>query len=106
MPKTKSNPQPPATTTDYLSDPSTKSIVDGLSRIEGHVRAVKGMVQERRCCDDILIQTAAIRSALNRITVKLVEEELTNCLTTCGQPDSEERLHNAMKALSTMLKHS
>ena len=99
MPKTKAIPN------EYLSADGIKSLVDGLSRIEGHVRAVKRMVEERRCCDEILTQTAAVRSALNRITVKLVEEELLNCLTSCGQQDAEERMSQAMKALSSMLKH-
>jgi CsoR family transcriptional regulator, copper-sensing transcriptional repressor len=90
---------------EYLSEETQRSLVNGLSRIEGHVRAVKRMVEERRCCDDILTQTAAIRSALNRVAVKLVEEELLNCLTSCGQLEGEERMSNAMKALSSMLKH-
>ena len=94
-----------AGTSEYLSDESVKSMVDGLSRIEGHVRAVKRMVEERRCCDEILTQTAAVKAALNRVTVKLVEEELLNCLITCGQVDAEERMTRAMKALSSMLKH-
>ncbi len=51
------------------------------------------------------MQTAAVRSALNRVTVKLVEGELLNCLTTCGQPDAEDRMAKAMTALSSMLKH-
>ena len=89
----------------YLTPETQRRLVNGLSRIEGHVRAVKRMVEERRCCDDILIQTAAIRSALNRVAVKLVEEELLNCLTSCGQLEAEERMSNAMKALSSMLKH-
>ena len=91
---------------EYLSDDTVRSLVNRLSRVEGHVRAVKRMVEERRCCDDILTQTAAIRSALNQVTVKLVEDELLNCLTTCGQPDAEDRMNSAMKALSSMLKHS
>ncbi len=91
---------------EYLSDDTVRSLTNRLSRIEGHVRAVKRMVEERRCCDDILTQTAAIRSALNQVTVKLVEDELFNCLTTCGQPDAEDRMTAAMKALSSMLKHS
>jgi len=94
------------TQSDYLSDETVRSLVRRLSRIEGHVRAVKRMIEERRCCDDILTQSAAVRSALDRVTVKLVEEELLNCLTTCGQPDAEERMTSAMKALSSMLKHS
>ena len=94
-----------ANQSEYLTDEAVKDLANGLSRIEGHVRAVKRMVEERRCCDEILTQTAAVRSALNRVTVKLVEEELLNCLTTCGQPEAEERMSQAMKALSSMLKH-
>ncbi len=99
MPKVKS---PPST---YLSDETVRSLVNGLSRIEGHVRAVKRMVEERRCCDEILTQTAAVRSALNRVTVKLVEDELLTCLTSCARLEAEDRMTKAMKALSTMLKH-
>ena len=91
---------------EYLSDETVRGLVRRLSRIEGHVRAVKRMIEERRCCDDILTQTAAVRSALDRVTVKLVEEELLNCLATCGQPDAEDRMNSAVKALSSMLKHS
>ncbi len=100
MANVKANP------TEYLSDDAIRGLVNGLSRIEGHLRAVKRMVEERRCCDEILTQAAAVRSALNRITVKLVEEELLNCLTSCGGPEAEERMTKAMKALSSMLKHS
>ncbi len=99
MPKVKSAPNA------YLSDETVRSLVNGLSRIEGHVRAVKRMVEERRCCDEILTQTAAVRSALNRVTVKLVEDELLTCLTSCGQLEAEDRMSQAMKALSSMLKH-
>ena len=98
-------PNVKASRNEYLSDEARKSLVDGLSRIEGHVRAVKRMVDERRCCDEILAQTAAVRAALSRVTVKLVEEELSNCLTSCGRLDAEERMSKAMKALSSMLKH-
>ncbi|MCH8271411.1 MAG: metal-sensitive transcriptional regulator [Planctomycetes bacterium] len=89
----------------YLSDEALRSLVNGLSRIEGHVRAVKRMVEQRRCCDEILTQTAAVRSALNSIAVKLVEEELVACLTSCAQPDAEQRMAQAMRAVSSMLKH-
>ena len=67
MPTVKASPD------EYPSDDAVKSLIDGLSRIEGQVRAVKRMVEERRCCDQVLTQTAAARSALNRVTVKLVE---------------------------------
>ena len=62
MPKVKA---PPHT---YLSDTVTRSLANGLSRAEGHIGAVKRMIEERRCCDEILIQIAAVKAALNRVT--------------------------------------
>ncbi|MCH7603959.1 MAG: metal-sensitive transcriptional regulator [Planctomycetes bacterium] len=89
----------------YLSDENVKSLTNNLSRIEGHVGAVKRMIDERRCCDEILTQIAAVKSALNSVTVKLTETELLNCLTSCGQIEAEERMAKAMKAIGSMLKH-
>ena len=88
-----------------MSDETAKRLIDSLSRIEGHVGAVKRMIDERRCCDEILTQIAAVKSALNSVTVKLTETELLNCLTSCGQIEAEERLAKAMKAIGSMLKH-
>lgn len=99
MPETTLNPS------TYLPDIAAKSLIDRLSRIEGHVASVKRMIAERRCCDEVLTQLAAIKAALNRVIVRLVEEELQNCLTSCGEMEAEERLGQAMKALSSMLKH-
>ncbi len=90
---------------EYLSDDAAKALIDSLSRIEGHVGAVKRMIDERRCCDEVLTQIAAVKAALNRVTVKLTETELLNCLTTCGQAEAEERMARAMKAIGSMLKH-
>ncbi len=92
------------TCSEYLADDAAKTLTDSLSRIEGHVGAVKRMIEERRCCDEILIQVAAVKAALNRVTVKLTETELLNCLTSCGQLEAEERMAAAMKAIGSMLK--
>jgi len=40
---------------------NTRQIVNRLSRAEGHLAAVKRMVEERRDCADVLIQLAAVR---------------------------------------------
>ncbi len=93
---------------DYLSPEAGKALRDALSRVEGHVRAVGRMVEERRCCDEILTQVAAVRSALNRVAVDLVEKELLRCLSAWSTKDAveaERRFTEAMRALSLMLKH-
>ncbi len=81
-------------------------MIRALSRIEGHVGSVKRMIGEKRCADELLTQIAAIKAALNRVTVQIVEEELRLCLTQCGAADADRRFDAAMKALSSMLKRS
>ena len=57
-----------------------QSVVNRLARIEGHVRAVKRMVQEGRACPDILVQVAAVRSALNGVGRLILEDHLKSCM--------------------------
>lgn len=90
----------------YLDEAQVRSLTNALSRIEGHVGAVKRMINEQRCADELLTQIAAIKASLNRVTVRIVEEELRLCLTQCGAQDAEERFDAAMKALASMLKRS
>lgn len=90
----------------YLNDEQVRSLVNSLSRIEGHVGSVKRMVEERRCADELLTQIAAVKAAMARIAVRVVEQEFRLCLTQCGAADADERFDAAMKALSSMLKRS
>jgi len=90
----------------YLDEPQIRSLGNALSRIEGHVGSVRRMVQEQRCADDLLTQIAAIKAALNRVTVRIVEEELRLCLTQCGAAEADDRFETAMKALASMLKRT
>lgn len=100
-------PKPPKTTGNtYLDEPQIRSLGNALSRIEGHVGSVRRMVEEQRCADDLLTQIAAIKAALNSVTVRIVEEELRLCLTQCGAAQADDRFDAAMKALSSMLKRS
>ncbi len=88
----------------YLDEQRVRKLTNALSRVEGHVGGIKKMVEERRCADELLTQVAAVRAALSRVAVEIVEEELRLCLTQCGASDAEERFDSAMRALGSMLK--
>ena len=57
-----------------------QSVVSRLARIEGHVRGVKRMVEEGQPCPDILVQIAALRSALNGVGRIILEDHLQECM--------------------------
>lgn len=90
----------------YLDEDSVKTLVNRLARMEGHIRSIRRMVEEHRCADDILLQVAAVRAALNAFAAVLLEHELLSCVTTCMPGEREDRLARVSKALATLLKRS
>lgn len=70
----------------HVHDPeSLRRIVNRLSRIEGHIRGVKTMVQESRPCPDVLVQIAAVRGALDRVARVILDEHLTECISRAAE---------------------
>ncbi|WP_448572764.1 metal-sensing transcriptional repressor, partial [Trichothermofontia sp.] len=80
------------------SEASLRQIVNRLSRIEGHVRGIKTMVQESRPCPDVLIQIAAVRGALDRVARLILDEHLTECVARAAQEGNIETELQELKA--------
>lgn len=82
------------------SDESLKRVVNRLSRIEGHIRGIKTMVQESRPCPDVLVQVAAVRGALDRVARMILDEHLTECI---GRAAKEGKIETEIEALKAAL---
>lgn len=72
------------------SEESLRRIVNRLSRIEGHIRGIKMMVQESRACPDVLIQLAAVRGAVDRVSRLILDEHLTECVARAAREGNIE----------------
>jgi DNA-binding FrmR family transcriptional regulator len=82
----------------------TRAIVNRLSRIEGHVRSIKTMVEEGRDCSDVLIQLSAVRSAVDKVGRVVLEDHLESCLFHAGVlPDDNEIWSGVKEALDVYL---
>lgn len=53
-----------------------------LSRMEGQVRGVSRMIERDEYCIDILQQTAALRAAVDAVSLLLMEDHVAGCLAT------------------------
>ncbi len=67
------------------SEESLRKIVNRLSRIEGHVRGIKTMVQQNTPCPDVLLQVAAVRGAIDKVARIILDEHLTECIARAAQ---------------------
>lgn len=80
------------------SEESLRRIVNRLSRIEGHIRGIKSMVQESRPCPDVLVQVAAVRGALDRVARMILDEHLTECIARAAKEGNIEEEIDELKA--------
>ena len=83
---------------------SRKEVADRLSKIEGHVHGIRKMVDEDRGCSDLLIQIAAVKSALDKLAKIILEDHMETCLFEAVKSgEADESLAELKEALSKFL---
>ncbi|MGF1991012.1 hypothetical protein VF14_32555 [Nostoc linckia z18] len=80
------------------SEESLRRIVNRLSRIEGHIRGIKTMVQQNSPCPDVLLQIAAVRGALDRVARIVLDEHLSECIARAAKEGNMEVEIEQLKA--------
>lgn len=68
----------------------TKAVINRLSRAIGHLESVKRMVEDGRDCTEVLVQLAAVRSALNSTAKVILKDHLEHCLDDVSAGDSDQ----------------
>jgi DNA-binding FrmR family transcriptional regulator len=71
-------------------NPSHEDNLVALKRIEGQVRGVQRMIEDRKYCIDILNQIYAIKGALGRVEEKILKRHFRNCVTEAVKGTSEK----------------
>jgi DNA-binding FrmR family transcriptional regulator len=86
---------------------SKDQLLRRLARLEGQVRGVTGMVEEDRYCIDVLTQIAAVRAALDKVALGLLDDHAHHCLLGKGDSvpdDPEERVEELMAAVGRLVR--
>ena len=68
----------------------TKAVLNRLSRAIGHLESVKRMVEDGRDCTEVLVQLAAVRSALNSTAKVILKDHLEHCIDDVSAGDSDQ----------------
>ena len=82
----------------------TKNVINRLSRATGHLEAIKKMVEEGRDCGDVLIQLAAVRSAINNIGKIILADHMEHCIADAIENGDREELDKFNDAIAKFLK--
>ncbi len=81
-----------------------RDLVNRLSRIEGQVRGIKGMVERDAYCIDILVQVAAVNAALNSFSRVLLSEHIKTCVTQDILDGKEETVDELVETVKKLMK--
>ena len=92
----------------YNSDSEQKAkYLARLKRIEGQTRGIHRMIAEDQYCIDIITQISAVTSALENVSLALLEDHIEHCVAGAAAEDGQvasEKLEEAMRAIRKLVK--
>lgn len=82
----------------------TKDVTNRLARAIGHLQKVKQMVEDGEDCSDVLIQLAAVKSALNNTGKVILKDHLDHCIVHAVEEGDTEMLEELNNAIDKFMK--
>ncbi len=83
---------------------NTQAVLNRLSRAIGHLESVRRMVESGRDCSEVLIQIAAVRSAINNIGKVILQDHIQHCIVDAVELGDEQALHDLCQAIDKFVK--
>ena len=77
-----------------------KAVLNRLSRAIGHLEKVKRMVEEGYDCSEVLVQLAAVRSALDNTGKVILKDHMRHCMVDAvadGDPPGAGQAHRGAR---------
>lgn len=88
--------------TKHRTPEEVRGLQNRLSRIEGQVRGIRGMVDQNAYCVDILTQVTAVTAALNAFSRELLAQHVRTCVASDLREGREEKLEELLEILRKM----
>lgn len=83
---------------------NTKAVLNRMSRAIGHMESIKHMVEDGRDCSEVLIQIAAVRSAINNIGKIILEDHINHCIVDAVETGDKKALEDLNEAIEKFVK--
>jgi CsoR family transcriptional regulator, copper-sensing transcriptional repressor len=84
------------------AEESEREVIQRLRRIEGQVKGIQRMIEEKRPCDEILTQMIAARAALDQVAKHVVVAHVDDCLATLPEDRARSAIGRAIHMLTRM----
>lgn len=81
-----------------------RSLMNRLSRIEGQVRGIRGMLESDAYCIDIITQVAAVSAALGAFNKELLAGHIRTCVSDDIKAGNDEAVDELLATLTKLIK--
>ena len=82
----------------------TKAVLNRLSRAIGHLQSVRTMVEEGRDCSEVLVQIAAVRSAIDNTGKLILQDHLKHCIVDAAIEGDQQAIDDLCQAIEKYMK--
>ena len=86
------------------SEEELKKLLNRLSRIEGQIRGIKGMLEKDAYCVDILTQSAAVNAAMNSFNKELLASHIRHCVVRDIRAGDDAVIDELVATLQKLMK--
>ena len=83
---------------------NTKTVINRMNRAIGNMEAVRNMVEDGRDCSEVLIQIAAVKSAINNIGKLILQDHIRHCVVDAVEQGDEQCLADLEDAINKFIK--
>ena len=81
-----------------------KAVVNRLARAIGHLEKVKRMVEEGCDCTEVLVQLAAVRSAIDNTGKVILKDHMRHCMVDAVAAGDMEAIEDLCEAIDKLMK--
>ena len=81
-----------------------KAMVNRIARATGHLKMVRDMVEQERDCSEVLIQLAAVKSAVNGAGKEILKQYMEECVAQELRQQDNEGMGKLKKGIVSFIK--
>ncbi len=90
--------------TTVRTEEQKRKLLNRLNRIEGQVRGIKKMIETDAYCNDVLIQAAAVASAMDAFNREVLRAHLHSCVIRDIRDGRDEVADELMETLERLMR--
>jgi DNA-binding FrmR family transcriptional regulator len=88
----------------HHSQEHIKEVSNRLARAIGHLQKVKQMVESDADCSEVLVQLAAVKSAINNTGKVILKDHMEHCIVHAVEDGDTEMIEELSKAIDKFMK--